>query len=237
MGAAAITVVDGCSGAVIERHKRMLMAAMAGSLAVLLAGWLASDRRRDIDQSAGVASLHGQAHSAFRGGALPPGVSAVRAPRFVLDDARGGRVDTRRLRGSPYVVTFLYANCKDVCPLIASELKQAFEQLGPRARDVTALAVSVDPHGDTRPAVRRWLDKLRMPPNFRYLIGTAEQLQPVWSSHYAGRQPRDNPHSAHTASIWLVDRRGRWRTKFSGGIPIAPTDIAHDLRLLLKAPA
>ena len=76
-----------------------------------------------------------------------------------------------------------------------------------------------------------------MPANFHYLIGSDAQLQPVWRSHYAAPQPRDNANSAHTASIWLIDRQGRWRTKFSGGIPVAPADIAHDLRLLLDEPA
>jgi cytochrome oxidase Cu insertion factor (SCO1/SenC/PrrC family) len=59
----------------------------------------------------------------------------------------------------------------------------------------------------------------------------------VWRSHYAAPQPRGNPDSAHSASIWLIDRKGRWRTKFSGGVPVAPADIAHDLRLLLDEPA
>lgn len=45
--------------------------------------------------------------------------------------------------------------------------------------------------------------------------------------------PRDRDESAHSASIWLVDRRGRRRAKFSGGIPVAPPGIAHDVRLLL----
>lgn len=165
------------------------------------------------------------------------GVAGEAAPRFVLDDARAGRVDTRRLTGRPYVVTFLYVNCKDVCPLIGVELRQALEQLGARGKQVSVLAVSADPRGDTRAAVRRWLSKLRMPANFHYLIGSDAQLQPVWRSHYAAPQPRGTANSAHTASIWLIDRQGRWRTKFSGGIPVRPADIAHDLHLLLNEPA
>jgi cytochrome oxidase Cu insertion factor (SCO1/SenC/PrrC family) len=76
-----------------------------------------------------------------------------------------------------------------------------------------------------------------MPANFHYLVGTRRALAPVWKAHYAAPQPRDREESAHSASIWLVDRRGRWRAKFSGGIPVAPGDIAHDLRTLLDEPA
>ncbi|MDQ3723029.1 MAG: SCO family protein [Actinomycetota bacterium] len=220
-----------------DGDKGLLIATAVALIAFVVVGRVASSSEERADQQSGFAVLDGGARSAFRGGALPPGVSGVPAPRFVLDDARGGRVDTRRLRGRPYVVTFLYVGCKDVCPLIGAELKQALQRLGTRADDVTVIAVSADPRGDTRPAVRRWLAKLRMPDNLRYLIGSPEQMQPVWRSHYAAPQPEGDVNSAHTASIWLIDRRGRWRTKFSGGMPVAPADIAHDLRLLLDEPA
>ena len=220
-----------------DRHKRLLMAAAIGLVAVWGVGLVALAGRDEPDPNARLAVAENGARSPFRGGTLPPGISGRAAPRFVLDDARAGSVDTRRLTGRPYVVTFLYVNCKDVCPLIAVELRQALQQLGTRAKHVSVLAVSADPRGDTRAAVRRWLTKLRMPTNFHYLIGSDAQLQPVWRRHYAAPQPRDNKNSAHTASIWLIDRHGRWRTTFSGGIPVRPADIAHDLRLLLNEPA
>lgn len=215
-----------------DRHKRLLLAAAAGLVAFWALGLVALAGRGDREERARPATARG-GPTPFRGGRLPDGIVGAPAPRFALADARGGRVDTARLTGRPYVVTFLYVDCRDVCPLIAVELKQALAQLGTRAGEITVLAVSADPHGDTRAAVRRWLAKLRMPANFRYLIGTAQQLQPVWRAHYAAPQPRGKPDSAHSASIWLIDRRGRWRTKFSGGITVPPADIVHDLRLLL----
>lgn len=169
----------------------------------------------------------------FRGGPLPEGIDRAPAPRFTLAQARGGRLSTASLEGNPYLVTFLYTDCPDVCPLIAHEVKQALEDLGPRGDQVTAIAVSADPIADTPQAVRAWLKRNSMPTNFRYLVGTEDELQPVWKAHFAAPQAHDNPNSAHSASIWLVDRRGRWRTKFSGGAPVPPADIAHDLRILL----
>lgn len=219
-----------------DRRKRLLLAAAVGLLAFWVLGLIALANRPDSTQDTGYAIIEDE-QSPFRGGGLPDGIGGAPAPQFVLADARGGRVDTERLKGRPYVVTFLYVDCKDVCPLIASELKQALERLGERAGEVAVLAVSADPIGDTRAAVRRWLARFGMPENFHYLIGTSKDLQPVWRRHYAAPQPRGNPNSAHSASIWLIDRKGRWRTKFSGGMPVAPADIAHDLRLLLDEPA
>ncbi len=174
-----------------------------------------------------------QNQPAFRGNRLPEGIVGRRAPEFRLPDARGGSVDTRRLRGTPYVVTFLYTSCTDVCPLIGAELGQALRILGPASDEVAVVAVSVDPSRDTQAAARRWLARHHLPRNFHYTIGPERELRPVWRSYFAAPQPPGGKQSLHTASIWLIDAQGRWRTKFSGGAPVAPADIAHDLGLLV----
>lgn len=173
----------------------------------------------------------------FKGGRLPDGVRGGKAFRFELADARGGTTGTAEVAGKPYVVTFLYTDCPDVCPLIGAELRRALELLGSEANDVAVLAVSVDPKRDTPAAVREWLDRHRLPQNFHYLIGSQAELKPVWDAYYAAPQIPGRADSAHTASIWLIDARGRIRTKFSGGMPVPPEDIAHDLRLLLEGAA
>jgi protein SCO1/2 len=170
----------------------------------------------------------------FRAGRLPEGVHGRLAPAFRLRDARGGGLGTDDLRGRPYVVTFLYTHCPDVCPLIGQELGRALGLLGEPADEVAVAAISVDPEGDTTEAVRLWLRRLQLPRNFHYLVGTKRELRPVWGDYFAAPQKRGVEQSLHTASIWLVDRRGRWRAKFSGGFPVPPKDIEHDLRILLR---
>jgi protein SCO1/2 len=152
---------------------------------------------------------------------------------FTLPDGWGGTLDTRELRGRPYVVTFLYTGCEDVCPLIAEQLEAALGALGPAADDVAVVAVSTDPRGDTRSAVLEWLQERGVPANFHYVYGPARKLERVWDAYYAVGQDPESEDSTHSASIWLVDAAGRLRTRFSAGAPVAPTDIAHDLRVLL----
>lgn len=170
----------------------------------------------------------------FRAGPLPDGLDRKPAPGFRLADARGGTVDSRTLHGRPYLLTFLFTDCRDVCPLIGREIGEALRLLGPRATEVAAVAITVDPEGDTRPAVRAWLRKHSLPANFHYLVGSRGRLEPVWRAYYAAPQPPGTEESRHTASIWVIDARGRLRAKFSGGVPVRPVDIAHDLRLLVR---
>ena len=210
-----------------------LAAILAGGLLVVAIGALLP---ADEDESSPVAIVPSP-QGPFKGGRLPDGLRGKQAFAFELADARGGTTGTAQVAGKPYALTFLYVNCPDVCPLIGGELRRALELLGPGAGDVAVLAVSVDPKRDTPAAVREWLEQHRLPRNFHYLLGRRAELKPVWDAYYAAPQIPGRADSAHTASIWLIDSRGRIRTKFSGGVPVPPRDIAHDLRLLLREQA
>lgn len=205
----------------------LLVAALVATAAIVVVAlkWDSNERRSGVAQAAS---------GPFRAGRLPNGILGRPAPAFRLRDARGGWLSTEGLRGRPYVLTFLYTDCPDVCPLIGQELGRALGLLGERAEEVAVAAVSVDPEGDTPEAARRWLRQLQLPRSFHYLVGTERELRPVWESYFAAPQEGGVEESLHTASIWLVDRRGRWRAKFSGGVPVPPKDIAHDLRVLIR---
>jgi protein SCO1 len=165
---------------------------------------------------------------------LPPGLGGRAAPRIRLADARGGTFDTRSLAGRPYLVTFLYANCPDVCPLIGAELRDTLAQLGGDARRIGVVAVSVDPRGDTPAAVRSWLKRQREPRQFHYLLGTQRELAPVWRAWYAAPQIPGDPESAHTAIVWVVDSRGRLSAKVPAGRPFDASGLARDMRSMLS---
>ena len=61
-----------------------------------------------------------------------------------LRDQHGQLVSLASERGKFVIVTFLYTHCKNVCPIVASQLNQTLRDLEPSARsDVRVLAVSV----------------------------------------------------------------------------------------------
>jgi protein SCO1/2 len=122
-----------------------------------------------------------------------------------------------------------------VCPLIGQQLKDALQRLGPSGRRVVVVAVSVDPEGDRPASVRGWLRRQRLPENFRYAVGSQQELQPVWDAYFAAPKMTGRPEtSTHAAAVWLIDGRGRLRTRYSAGVPLPPADVAADLRTLLR---
>lgn len=144
-------------------------------------------------------------------------------------------------RGKAVALTFLYAHCPDVCPLIADTLHQAFTQLGSTAGRVALVAVSVDPNGDTPAEVRDFLAKHHVEHELTYHRGTFEQLRPVWAHYYVGSDAREiNPAETpstprpeqvgHTAIVWLIDPQGKISAFLPGNFD--PRDLVTDLRVL-----
>ena len=162
------------------------------------------------------------AENTFAGATMPQGLFA---PDFALRDEQGERVSMRALRGRPVVVTFLYTQCQDTCPITAQTIRGALDDLG---HDVPALAISVDPPNDRPASARKFLAEQRVNGRIRFVLGSRAQLSPIWKGYAITPQRVTREHIAHIA---LVDARGFQRV----GYPISqatPERLAHDLRLL-----
>ena len=151
---------------------------LGGIAAILLVGALA----------AGLVIWHQRAvPTQLVGGAIvknqPP------APDFTLTDQFGGTTALSGFKGRPVALTFLYTNCPDVCPLIASNLHESYKQLGDQADLVGIVAVTVDPEHDSVDKVRQYSDQRGLTNQWRFLVGTRDQLTPVWGAYHITAQP------------------------------------------------
>jgi protein SCO1/2 len=145
---------------------------------------------------------------------------------FRLRDQDGRAVSLRQFRGRVVVLTFMYTTCRDTCPLTATQIRGALDDLD---RPVPALAVSVDPVNDTPERARQFLFKRGLGHDrMRFLLGRRARLQPIWRAYGVRPQGRAFDHSA---VVVLIDRHGRQRI----GFPVqqlVPEDLAHDIRRL-----
>jgi protein SCO1/2 len=159
---------------------------------------------------------------AFAGSVRPE----IPPQNFRLRDQDGKAVSLRQFRGRVVVLTFMYTTCRDTCPLTATQIRGALDDLD---HDVPALAVSVDPVNDTPARAKKFLFQRGLGHDrMRFLLGSRGQLQPVWKAY--GIQPQGKSFE-HSAYVLLVDRHGRQRI----GFPVqqlVPEDLAHDIRRL-----
>jgi protein SCO1/2 len=155
------------------------------------------------------------------------------APDFTLTDGISGTpVTLSAQRGKVVVLSFLYTQCPDVCPLTAEQFRQAQQKLTSGERDRTLfVAVSVDPLHDTPAAVQAFARDHGLAKGFLFLVGGAAQLQAVWSAY--GIRIEADPSAAgvgHSDAIYLIDAAGRARVLTHSDITAEA--LAGDLRLL-----
>jgi len=155
------------------------------------------------------------------------------APPIVLHNYLGQPVNLASYKGKALLVTFLYTDCPDVCPLIASNLRVAQNLMGPKvAAKAQIIAVSVDPKGDTPKAVGSFLAHHEMTGRMQYLIGNAHELARVWKAWGVGseRDAQQPQFINHSGLIYGVTASGKRTTVYSASF--RPADIAHDVPLL-----
>ena len=95
---------------------------------VLVAGAVAL--RRDRRQRPGDAGQRPGAREDFDAAGAAARRSD-RAPPLALHNYLGQPVNIDSYRGKAVLVTFLYTNCPDICPLITSNLRVALNLMGP----------------------------------------------------------------------------------------------------------
>jgi protein SCO1/2 len=136
--------------------------------------------------------------------------------------------------GRPALVTFLFTECPDICPFIASTIRQALERAGGEADAVDIVAVSVDPEGDTPASVRAFLTKHGLLGRMDYIVGTRADLAPLWRAWMVAAQPEGSDVSAHSARIVLIDRQGRQVGAYAAGVQVPIAHLADDLVTLAR---
>ena len=100
---------------------------------------------------------------------------------FSLRNHDGVRTSLADARGKVIALTFIYSYCRDLCPAEGAAIAQAMRDVG--GDGVVAYIVSVDPIGDTPKRAKAWLERRGFAGRGQYLVGSRDELRPVWI-HY-----------------------------------------------------
>lgn len=155
--------------------------------------------------------------------------------RFELNDLSGRSYDNAALAGHPTLVFFGFTACPDVCPATLAVLAEL--NRSPPFGDLQVVFVSVDPGRDQPAALRAYLASFD--PRFVGVTGSSEALAPLLHSLGALAERLDLPGGGyrleHTATLYLLDRRGRMAAVFSP--PIAVASLRADLEQIAHGAA
>ncbi|GAA4763665.1 SCO family protein [Stakelama sediminis] len=150
----------------------------------------------------------GQWHATNVSGSVPDlSLSLTRA-------GDGKAVDAGDYRGKVVALYFGYTYCPDVCPMTLSNMAQAVRTLGPAAKDVRVLFVTVDPNRDTPAVLSQYVKAFG--PDFEGLYGTADQLARVAKRYRVAYSVTPSPDPAkyevtHSSALYVFDKQGNAR--------------------------
>lgn len=156
---------------------------------------------------------------------------------FSLTDHNGTPRTLADFRGKAVAVFFGYIHCPDVCPTTLGDLAAAMKLLGPDARRVQVLFVTLDPARDTPDVLKAFVPSFD--PGFLGLYGSDDALRKV-ASEFKVVYQKTSVKSAddylldHSAGTYVFDPQGRIRLLMPYGS--SPEAIAHDLERLLATP-
>lgn len=155
---------------------------------------------------------------------------------FALIDQDGRAVTDADFRGRPMLVYFGLTYCPDICPTDLALIAETMAQLGPQADRFQALFITIDPERDTPEQLRDYIGlfdrRIRGLTGDLKAIAAAARAYRVTYAKYDIEGPLDY-RMDHSAFIYLMDRDGRFITRFPQGTD--PEKLAGALRAALES--
>ncbi|MBX6363433.1 MAG: SCO family protein [Gemmatimonadetes bacterium] len=223
-----------------------LTAGPLGMLAILLVGWadgvrgLLARARRSRRVAAtlllfplGVALLAGAATLRVRqarvlarlpevAGTLSPGDHPrldQPAPPLALTAQDGATRSLASLRGRTVLVTFAYAHCETVCPVVVRHVLEAQRRLRAAGAAPAVLVVTLDPWRDTPSRLPAMAREWGLPDRDAWVLGgtvaAVEAALAAWRVPY--RRDERTGEVVHPALVHIVDPDGRIAFSTTGG--------------------
>lgn len=141
--------------------------------------------------------------------------------------------------GNLSVITFIYTNCPDVCPVITANMNNIQKQLEDTS-GINFIEISFDPQRDTPSVLKKYKDLYNLDDQFTMLTG-----QPAVIKKLLGKvnivAEKVFPDSAgqdsstysirHSNYIFLMDGQNRIRAKYPASV-VPPENVIEDIQTL-----
>ena len=219
---------------------------LGGVVAIALVGasvgaWYALGGRADAAEHLGhhppsPAIAHPEV-SGMRVVSRTPVVPAVPAYDFELTDHSGAALALHDLRGRVVLLSFLYTNCPEACPLLSEhylDLQRRFAA-GLERGDLSLVLITTDPERDTPARLQEYT--LARRGEWHFLTGELATMGRVWAGYGVYREARKELQDVvvyHSYKTFLIGPDGKVRYEYQG--VWQADDVAADIESLGIAP-
>jgi len=157
------------------------------------------------------------------------------APAFALTDQAGKRVALADHQGKVLAVTFIYATCKDTCPILTAKMATIQRKLGADfGSKVRFASITVEPEIDTPAVLKAYAAKFGADvAGWSFLTGSSKEIEDVVRRYGAFAKRNKAGDVDHLFLTSLIDRKGMLRVQYLG-YRFDPDEMHRDLRALLS---
>jgi protein SCO1/2 len=175
-----------------------------------------------------------QAHEASDEQRLP---TIGAAPGFTLISQDGKAVTLAALRGKVVAVTFIYASCPDVCPMLTDKLARVQDALGSDfGSRIAFVSITTDPERDTPEVLKGYAQAFEAKlAGWSFLTGDPAAVLEVAHRYGVAVAKAADGQVDHTMLTTLVDRQGVMRVQYLG-YRFDEEEFRHDLLDLANEP-
>jgi cytochrome oxidase Cu insertion factor (SCO1/SenC/PrrC family)/mono/diheme cytochrome c family protein len=153
---------------------------------------------------------------AARSGAASRAPSNRRGPNYFPDvpvidqNGRTMKFYDDVIKGKIVVISFIYTNCQDICPLTTARMAQVADKLGDvMGRDLFFISMTVDPENDTPERMKAFADAYDVGPGWLFLTGKLDDIRAI---NFKLGDRSDRSLSQHRNEIVLGnDATGDWQ--------------------------
>lgn len=153
---------------------------------------------------------------------------------FRLTDQTGKPRGDSDFRGRYMLIYFGFTFCPDICPTTLAVMAEALDKLGPEAKKIVPILITIDPERDTPAVLAEYVKAFG--PSFVGLTGSVAEIKEVEKKFrvYAVKQPLDDAPKGgnygvdHSNVMYLVGPDGKVVHFYTEAI--SPDDLAKDLK-------
>jgi len=136
---------------------------------------------------------------------------------FTLTDTHGNTIRDTDFRGRLMLVYMGYSHCPDICPMTLTVMSEAMKALGPNARKIAVIFISLDPERDTPQALGSYLNSFD--PRIIGLTGSSKAINEAAKAYKVFYKKSSTPGAGsylvdHSGFLYLMDGNGRYIMHF-----------------------
>lgn len=157
---------------------------------------------------------------------------------FALTDQKGSIIGNEELTGSPYVASFFFVSCTNICPTLRSRLTTVADSF--HESEVKILSHSVTPELDTVEKLAAYSSVNNIDPaQWKLLTGDRDEILDLARNSYGAELRNYSSADAagteflHTETVFLVDGEGRVRGMYNGTLQSEINLLKRDINTLL----